>query len=591
MAIAAKCPQCGKRFKVPESLAGKKGKCSECGGVFRVPTPPAPSQPKVDLDVYGLEEDAEKQAAAGAVASEPAGKAPLEAGAHLASMTIEECSGSRLVLACRLERLLLLVLVGVAALIGGYVMMRALEALIDGSNEPRRIHKLFVMVPLGLMGIGAGSFCYLSRIGYRLVFDRDARGLSVQRLYAFTRSWRVEDLGGVVFRVAKPWSEDEDYAGNKQTADAFIFDRSGRAVALLDRVSINKSKYIVPLARACLQVGRLLRVPVYVELNGPPIRAEMRRAVEMIQKSGSQNSSRPAPKFRAPLVTAFTAATLVGSVVILFLGGRFIVERSVDFHNVMGWFGFQFGPDQPAPGAPPLVAPQLGAPGQAPPKPGAMAEIKIIDELINDMRSPDPQKRRVAAFHLGGRGVLPERRDLVCELLRNMADSADEDDRYQALIALGRWGTDADLQTLITELDGPQNRLREAAAQGLAESKKPRAAEALVKRLHTPDRRLSMTHYLRQFGPAAEATVARLLDDPDDALKLTAASILENIGTRDSLAALQAAQARLPKPGPPPADPFSDEAQRARTARELSDSLDRAARNASTREGAKPSTP
>ena len=37
MTIAVGCPDCGKMFKVPDSLAGKKGRCKSCGGSFQVP--------------------------------------------------------------------------------------------------------------------------------------------------------------------------------------------------------------------------------------------------------------------------------------------------------------------------------------------------------------------------------------------------------------------------------------------------------------------------------------------------------------------------------------------------------------------------
>jgi hypothetical protein len=37
MAISATCPQCGKRYNLNESLAGKKAQCKECRTLFRIP--------------------------------------------------------------------------------------------------------------------------------------------------------------------------------------------------------------------------------------------------------------------------------------------------------------------------------------------------------------------------------------------------------------------------------------------------------------------------------------------------------------------------------------------------------------------------
>ena len=41
MAIAATCPQCGKRYNLDDALAGKKAKCKQCQSVFRISAEPA----------------------------------------------------------------------------------------------------------------------------------------------------------------------------------------------------------------------------------------------------------------------------------------------------------------------------------------------------------------------------------------------------------------------------------------------------------------------------------------------------------------------------------------------------------------------
>ncbi|MGE3804411.1 MAG: hypothetical protein AB7K24_07045, partial [Gemmataceae bacterium] len=37
MSIAFSCTSCGKSFRVPDDMAGKKGKCPQCQTVFRIP--------------------------------------------------------------------------------------------------------------------------------------------------------------------------------------------------------------------------------------------------------------------------------------------------------------------------------------------------------------------------------------------------------------------------------------------------------------------------------------------------------------------------------------------------------------------------
>ncbi len=53
MTISVDCPDCGKNFKVPDSLAGKKGRCKACGGAFTVPStmePVSQVDPFYDLE-------------------------------------------------------------------------------------------------------------------------------------------------------------------------------------------------------------------------------------------------------------------------------------------------------------------------------------------------------------------------------------------------------------------------------------------------------------------------------------------------------------------------------------------------------------
>src|SRR5258708_5606225 len=50
MAIQVDCPGCGKKLKIPDSSAGKRGRCPNCGGNIEVPMPSEDSQ-NVSLDL------------------------------------------------------------------------------------------------------------------------------------------------------------------------------------------------------------------------------------------------------------------------------------------------------------------------------------------------------------------------------------------------------------------------------------------------------------------------------------------------------------------------------------------------------------
>src|SRR5262249_30843851 len=74
MTIPLKCDQCGKRYAVPEEMAGKSVKCKACRQVLRVPSPVAPppaSAPAPGLDIYGLDDMPAPGAAASGSSSAP----------------------------------------------------------------------------------------------------------------------------------------------------------------------------------------------------------------------------------------------------------------------------------------------------------------------------------------------------------------------------------------------------------------------------------------------------------------------------------------------------------------------------------------
>ena len=573
MAIAFRCPTCEKAFKVSDAQAGKKGKCPSCGGVVRIPGAASPPRskpqppPAPDLDVYGLGDASEAVAPAVADDDPPSGAEGLSVGTRLASAMVVESSPSRLVLASDPARIVWFLACGVAALIGGLVWQHLLDARAAQTDGPWHVPRWMVVLPFALVGFGVGSFCLLGLLGATAAFDGRSRSFSVRRLYLFDQGWSGDELGGVLFRVARPSSEDEHDKGHYQSADAIVFDRAGRGVALLDRVSTNKPKALVPLAKACVRAGRLLKIPVHVEEVGPPIRPEMRRAVATILKDGRR--ARPATKVRPPLVSAYRAMTLVSSVVMLGYGGWWWSAHRPDFPGL---------PRRPAVAAP--------IPAAAAPAGTAPETLRVIDQWAERLRSSDPWERQSTAFHLANAPVAPERRGEVRELLRNMAASNVEADRERALVALGRWGEDAEFPILTAALDEPSRAVREAAAEGLVKSGRPEAAELLAARFADPTRREEMARHLRRLGPLAEGPVAKYLEDRDDAAKLLAASIMQDVATRDSVAALQAAWAKLPALAMRPSDPFGPEGQLYRRLEELHATFRGAVSNAGTRPGA-----
>jgi len=52
MPIEFACASCGRTYKAPESVAGKRVRCKSCGSVVQVPQPG-----DTGLDVYGLDDE------------------------------------------------------------------------------------------------------------------------------------------------------------------------------------------------------------------------------------------------------------------------------------------------------------------------------------------------------------------------------------------------------------------------------------------------------------------------------------------------------------------------------------------------------
>ncbi len=71
MAIMPECPGCGKRLKVKDEPAGKRGKCPGCGALLTIPEPAAGGAQEFP-DEFDLEETGDKAATASAMPKPPA---------------------------------------------------------------------------------------------------------------------------------------------------------------------------------------------------------------------------------------------------------------------------------------------------------------------------------------------------------------------------------------------------------------------------------------------------------------------------------------------------------------------------------------
>ena len=120
---------------------------------------------------------------------------------------------------------------------------------------------------------------------------------------------------------------------------------------------------------------------------------------------------------------------------------------------------------------------------------------------------------------------------------------SDQDNFLRSLAAraLEKWSTPANVPGLIKALD--DKLLRGSAIKALVKYKSPEAIEPISKQLNDLFTRGPAVEFLKKMGPAAEPAVVKQLESLAPAVRKEAALILKEIGTDQSLAALEKATA------------------------------------------------
>ena len=160
------------------------------------------------------------------------------------------------------------------------------------------------------------------------------------------------------------------------------------------------------------------------------------------------------------------------------------------------------------------------------------------DSLILDLSSPDHNRRNGAAQRLQAVNADDDASEVVDALLPLLQDP-DLFTRWKAVDALKVWGTADAIPALIRTLVDQEHAVRWADLEALAALKDGRAAVPLAARLDSPDRGFA-GEALRKFGPACETAVIPYLRDPAWEVRLEACKVLQVVGAKKSLQALQA---------------------------------------------------
>jgi hypothetical protein len=190
----------------------------------------------------------------------------------------------------------------------------------------------------------------------------------------------------------------------------------------------------------------------------------------------------------------------------------------------------------------------------APPPPVRENSQKLGGEelatVTADLRSPDAEQRRVAVLRLGDAELAATSPQLV-SLMAPFAFSEDSAVRESVARFLNRHGTTNETLTLIRLLKDPEDGVVQTAARALARLQDERGIVPLTEVLagglrikqSNPTQNLQflpdIAAALQSFGSNAEEDVAALLDERGIETRRQACLILKQIGTADSLNALQ----------------------------------------------------
>ena len=185
-----------------------------------------------------------------------------------------------------------------------------------------------------------------------------------------------------------------------------------------------------------------------------------------------------------------------------------------------------------------LAAVLAPPPPPAPPRKLSGAEL---EKIIADLKSPDLDTRRAALRQFCCATVESPSAELL-DLVSAMATDSDQFVRMNAANFLGAYGTTNQTSVLLKLLKDSDWSTRQPAIQLLVKFKEPHAIQPLADLLARGGNGMNgeqVSSALINFGPAAENAVLTLLDEKNVETQRQACAILQQIGTSESLDALQ----------------------------------------------------
>jgi predicted Zn finger-like uncharacterized protein len=215
---------------------------------------------------------------------------------------------------------------------------------------------------------------------------------------------------------------------------------------------------------------------------------------------------------------------IIGTVVWAFLPAK--SEPVADNHLVT----------PPNPFRQPVDLPQVpqGIPnfGPLPPQNDVPVNADPITRAVAQLKSDDIFAQSRAAQELARTKVEEGRRAEVVQALKGVIDNRRPlIPRREAVRPLAAWGTKADTPYLVRLLDDDEHGVVEETFIVLGKFKDASAAQAIAEKFPQFHFRRQAGQALKDIGPAAEAAVVPLLNNPDHFVRIEACRILKAIGT------------------------------------------------------------
>jgi HEAT repeat protein len=180
---------------------------------------------------------------------------------------------------------------------------------------------------------------------------------------------------------------------------------------------------------------------------------------------------------------------------------------------------------------------------EEPPKklpPPKVTGDEAIDRALQDLSAAD-RKNFVPAAQALSKMAPNQHRAVVAQKLAEQLPKSEPGNRTPLLRALGVWGTANEVPALLLMLNEKDGNTKNETMQALGKLRDGRAAAPLVQCLHELSTQYHAEQALRSIGPPAEKEVLTLLNQNEIKLKVIAVRLLKDMGTQQSVPALQAA--------------------------------------------------